>query len=401
MAFFEPQQNPYAEAGQNTADRQTAWENIKDNLPALGLAFGLSMLARNNGSRNLGQLIGQAGSDALGAYGTWQKIQEAKQRQEMLDKERADEREYQRGQDAWRNDMAERKFGLEQAKMAQDMALARQRLGMEGARLALARQAAAHAQMTADEQRKYDETHKVVNGVPMVRLVREDGSFYWDTDPDRTIMDKDGNVVGYAGVEQKAPDFKDTLALSKDWSDKSKNYFTLGEQIDTLIANASQATGIGDAGMIYNIMKLFDPGSVVRDGEFQTAQLSSGALDRINTYYKQAVNGQRLTDEQRKDFVRLARDIYGKARKTQLKRNERYRNLAKVGGIDPSTFIYDPFDDVDKTIQAYLGSGPSPAQGTPHAAGGYGGRYIPGVTQRGGPGGNAAPGVAGRLRILN
>ena len=51
--------------------------------------MGLSMLARNNGTRSAGQLIGQGGADALNAYGTWKKIQEAKARQEMLDKERA------------------------------------------------------------------------------------------------------------------------------------------------------------------------------------------------------------------------------------------------------------------------------------------------------------------------
>ena len=141
MAIFGfGQQDPYAEAEQAAQDRQTAFQGIKDNLPALGLIAGLSMLARNNGSRSVGQLIGQAGGDALNAYGTWRKMEDVKARQKQLDDIAKEEREYARSQDAFRNDMAERKFGLEQAKMAQDMALARQRLGMEGARLALARQ---------------------------------------------------------------------------------------------------------------------------------------------------------------------------------------------------------------------------------------------------------------------
>lgn len=159
MAMFGfGQQDPYAEAEQAAQDRQTAFAGMKDNLPALGLIAGLSMLARNNGTRSVGQLIGQAGGDALNAYSTFQKMEEARKRQKQLDEERAEERDYARSQDALRNDMAERKFGLEQAKMAQDMALARQRMGIEGARLALARQAAAAG----------DYTLSNVNGVPVL-----------------------------------------------------------------------------------------------------------------------------------------------------------------------------------------------------------------------------------------
>jgi len=141
MAIFGfGQQDPYAEAQQAAQDRQTAFAGIKDNLPALGLIAGLSMLARNNGSRSVGQLVGQAGADALNAYGTWQKLEEARQRQKMLDEERKEEREYGRTQDAFRNDMAERKLAMEQARMAQDMQIARQRLGLAQASHALARQ---------------------------------------------------------------------------------------------------------------------------------------------------------------------------------------------------------------------------------------------------------------------
>lgn len=145
MAIFGfGQQDPYAEAEQAAQDRQTAFQGIKDNLPALGLIAGLSMLARNNGSRSVGQLIGQAGGDALNAYGTWRKMEDVKARQKQLDDIAKEEREYARSQDAIRNDMAERKFAMDAANMAFNQDMARQRLGMEGARLAMARQAAAN-----------------------------------------------------------------------------------------------------------------------------------------------------------------------------------------------------------------------------------------------------------------
>ena len=159
MAFFGfGQQDPYAEAEQKAQDQQTAFQGMKDNLPALGLIMGLSMLARNNGTRSVGQLIGQAGGDALSAYGTWRKMEDIKAQQKQLDDIAKEEREYGRSQDAIRNDMAERRLSMEQAKMAQDMAMQRQRLGMAAAELALRRQNA----MAGD----YKLT--TINGLPVV-----------------------------------------------------------------------------------------------------------------------------------------------------------------------------------------------------------------------------------------
>ncbi len=119
--------DPFEEEKQAAADRQAAWEGMKEHLPALGLAFGLAMLARNNGRRSAGQLIGQAGTDALGAYSTWKKMEELKRRREMLDRERAEEREYRRGQEAWRNGLAERRLDLDAARLAFGQEMRRRR----------------------------------------------------------------------------------------------------------------------------------------------------------------------------------------------------------------------------------------------------------------------------------
>ena len=184
MAFFGfGQASPFAEADQKAQDQQAAFQGMRDNLPALGLIAGLSMLARNNGNRSVGQLVGAAGGDALNAYGTWQKMQEAKKRLEMEDQWKKDEREYQRGQDSLRNDMAERKFGLDAAKMAQDLAMQRQRLGLEGARLALARQNAALAAGRGNWA--VTDSGMLINK---------------DTGEIRVPTDKDGNPLNLAGT---------------------------------------------------------------------------------------------------------------------------------------------------------------------------------------------------------
>ena len=122
--LFAGARDPYEEARQAAADRQSAWDGMKDNLPALGLAFGLSMLARNNGSRSVGQLIGQGGADALGAYAAWKTMEDLKRRREAEDQRR-------RQQDALRNDLAQRRLDMDAEQLAFRQEMERRRLGRE------------------------------------------------------------------------------------------------------------------------------------------------------------------------------------------------------------------------------------------------------------------------------
>ena len=131
MVLFAGGRDPYEEAWQAAADRQSAWEGMKENLPALGLAFGLSMLARNNGSRSVGQLIGQGGADALGAYSAWKAMEDLKRRREAEEQRRREDREWRRQQDALRNDLARRRLDMDAEQIAFRQEMERRRLGRE------------------------------------------------------------------------------------------------------------------------------------------------------------------------------------------------------------------------------------------------------------------------------
>ncbi len=131
--FGTGQNDPFEQARQLEADRQAAWNGMKNDLPALGLIAGLSMLANNHSGRSAGELIGLAGGDALDAYGTWQKLQEAKRMQERRDAAEREEKEAAARQRQWENSMAEKKLGLEAAKTAFDMDLRRRKAGLPAA----------------------------------------------------------------------------------------------------------------------------------------------------------------------------------------------------------------------------------------------------------------------------
>lgn len=238
MAMFGfGQQDPYAEAEQAAQDRQTAFAGMKDNLPALGLIAGLSMLARNNGTRSVGQLMGQAGGDALNAYSTFQKMEEAQKRQKQLDEERAEEREYGRSQDAIRNDMAERRLSMEQAKMAQDMAMQRQRLGMAAAELALRRQNALAGDWALS------------NGV---LINKKTGELRQLTPEQLQQMQAAGGVMDYDPNDPEVKKFKEEMG--KRGADEFNNIRKAGMSAYDTLDKMQQVKSIMDSGLYTGVM---------------------------------------------------------------------------------------------------------------------------------------------------
>ena len=82
MGWFDGWSSPFADTEQKSEDQQSAWDNIKGDLPSLGLMFGLSMLANNNGSNSFGQLVGKSGLNAMSGYAGMKNT-----RQALADKE--------------------------------------------------------------------------------------------------------------------------------------------------------------------------------------------------------------------------------------------------------------------------------------------------------------------------
>ena len=76
---------------------------------------------------------------------------------------------------------------------------------------------------------------------------------------------------------------------------------------------ASEQTAAGDIALIFNYMKMLDPGSVVREGEFATAQNAGGVDDRIVNSYNKLLTGERLNPKQRLSFESQATKLFDKA----------------------------------------------------------------------------------------
>lgn len=96
-------------------------------------------------------------------------------------------------------------------------------------------------------------------------------------------------------------------------------------QIKSALSKASPA---GDLAGATKIMKILDPGSVVRESELGMAMAASGLLDRIENYAQNVMRGTKLTPTQRSDFLSLAERLYTESVKQYNAKRSEYEAIA-------------------------------------------------------------------------
>jgi hypothetical protein len=125
-----------------------------------------------------------------------------------------------------------------------------------------------------------------------------------------------------------------SLPIVKSFSDQSTAY-------GRVLASVNDPTPSGDLALIFNFMKVLDPGSTVREGEFATAAQSGGVDDRVRALYNQVVEGTRLSAVQRDDFADRATRLYANAEQQYTGVAEQYAAFATQSGYDPATMMPD------------------------------------------------------------
>jgi hypothetical protein len=147
--------------------------------------------------------------------------------------------------------------------------------------------------------------------------------------------------VGGAAAPKPALSFKDTLQFEDKIRDNfERAYKPIADQEFAFKRlNASQDNAAGDLALVFNYMKLLDPGSAVRETEFANAQNAAGVEDRVRNIYNKVKSGEFLSVEQRKEFRGQAADLFKPYKEKGDQLRARYTNEAKRIGIEPSAIF--------------------------------------------------------------
>ena len=94
-------------------------------------------------------------------------------------------------------------------------------------------------------------------------------------------------------------------------------------------------------------MKLLDPGSTVREGEFATAQNSAGVPDVIRAKFNKVSSGERLAENTRKDFSNRSDKLFKKAKGIQSRRIKQFEGIAKRNKLPVEDVLLDFIGGID------------------------------------------------------
>jgi len=106
---------------------------------------------------------------------------------------------------------------------------------------------------------------------------------------------------------------------------------------------AAPDTAAGDMSKIFGFMKILDPSSTVREGEYASAENARGVPDTVRAQYNKVMSGQRLSPTQRTQFNQAAGDLITSQKEQFEGQKKYYQDISKNYRIDPANIIYDPY----------------------------------------------------------
>lgn len=106
-----------------------------------------------------------------------------------------------------------------------------------------------------------------------------------------------------------------------------------------ITAALGQQSPAGDLAGATKLMKILDPGSVVRESELGMAMAATGALDRLTNYADSVIKGTKLTPSQRKDFQLLADRLAAESAKQYNAKRGEYAGFATDYQLNPARIV--------------------------------------------------------------
>lgn len=158
--------------------------------------------------------------------------------------------------------------------------------------------------------------------------------------PGQTRYDSSGKPIVSAPA---APDGGKPLPdlvneISDDLYKESQTFTVQLANIGNIRQSIGDPSPAGDMGLVYGYMKMLDPTSAVREAEYATAENARGVPASIRNIWNRLQNGQRLDEDQRKDFSQRAEKYFSQERANQERRNQRFLARATSSGIPAQMF---------------------------------------------------------------
>lgn len=185
--------------------------------------------------------------------------------------------------------------------------------------------------------------------------------------PGQSVIDEStGEVVYSAPAPPPGVNVNAESSMRKEVTQQLKEFNTVKRAFGKLEAASKADTPAGDMSLVFAFMKMLDPNSTVREGEYATAENARGVDSAVASLYNRVLDGTRLTPAQRLDFVARAQEALAVEEQNAQDIVNRYRTIAQNYGYDPTNVIPDFGENLDGgDSQAQRGLAPGRYTWTP------------------------------------
>lgn len=126
----------------------------------------------------------------------------------------------------------------------------------------------------------------------------------------------------------------------KEYSDQTKGYTEVKEAYQRILA--SEPNPAGDLSLIFGFMKMLDPMTGVREGEYANAANAAGIPERIRIQYNKAIDGDKLSPDQRVMYKKQAEKLYAAAAVKEKEVRKGIERIATGYGLKTDNIFYAP-----------------------------------------------------------
>jgi hypothetical protein len=149
-----------------------------------------------------------------------------------------------------------------------------------------------------------------------------------------------GGGAGGGGEESFGKE--DATTLRKEATTQLSEYQKFGDAWGRVQEAAMNPSPANDIALIFAYMKILDPTSAVREGEFATAANAGSIPQRVWARYNKLMRGEELNAEQRNDFLSSAYGLVRSQHRNAQRIVDRYGNLAAGYGLNPKAVAENP-----------------------------------------------------------
>jgi len=120
-----------------------------------------------------------------------------------------------------------------------------------------------------------------------------------------------------------------------------KSFALVSRSYGKLIASVNDPSPAGDMALIFNYMKILDPGSAVKEGEYASAEDAGSVPDKLRVMYNSVITGTKLSESQRNDFADRSTRLYENSYQQYKSIEDQYAKFASDLGFDPTSMMPD------------------------------------------------------------